>query len=333
MRHEPDIHEFVRAAAGEPGEVTPLAGDASTRVYYRVAVGDKSFVACYDHTLLETPPDRHPFCVVHGIYRKNRVPVPEIHAIDAGRGLMLLQDLGDVLLEEAVRAMSGDEIKRTYESLLSICVRIQSIDTTSPLPPFRLSFDVEKLMYEFDFFIRHALHGRFNSPLSGSEETELRSEFEKIAALLYRPGLFVLNHRDYHSRNVILQGGSPFVIDFQDSRMGLPHYDLVSLLRDSYTSLGEEIFSHLKNTYYELARERGIHSMGRDEFEFYFDMMAFQRNVKALGTFGYQVTVMKKALYEKYIRPTAGYLGAYAGRRKELRKAGALLARALGEAV
>jgi N-acetylmuramate 1-kinase len=49
--------------------------------------------------------------------------------------------------------------------------------------------------------------------------------------------------------------------------------------------------------------------------------MAFQRNVKALGTFGYQVSVKGNSRYERYIRPTADYLGDYAERQEKLGKA------------
>ena len=47
----------------------------------------------------------------------------------------------------------------------------------------------------------------------------------------------VLCHRDYHSRNLMLHGGTLHIIDFQDARMGPDTYDLVSLLRDSYVDL------------------------------------------------------------------------------------------------
>lgn len=69
----------------------------------------------------------------------------------------------------------------------------------------------------------------------------------------------------------------------------------------------------------------GLHSMGRDEFNYYFDIMAFQRNVKALGTFGFQSSARGNKKYERYIRLTADYLDDYAERREELGKAWRIL--------
>jgi len=62
-----------------------------------------------------------------------------------------------------------------------------------------------------------------------------------------------------------------------------------------------------------------------EEYEYFFDIMAFQRNVKAIGTFGYQITSLGHRIYEEYIVPTMNYLPKYTQRRKELRRAGEIL--------
>ena len=231
---------------------------------------------------------------------EGRVPVPAIFAMDNRRGLFLLQDLGDDLVEYVVPLQDDGVTERLYRSCLENLFAIQRIRGKGGVP-FSLSFDVAKLMYEFDFFMEHALAAYFRVPAGGPDRASLRAAFLSIAEALYRPELFVLNHRDYHSRNLILFNGVPYVIDFQDARMGLPQYDAVSLLRDSYVTLGPGMFGRLKTFYYEGSREAGIHAMGRDEFDHYFDLMAFQRNVKALGTFGYQVTARGNPRYERYI--------------------------------
>ena len=180
--------------------------------------------------------------------------------------------------------------------------------------PFSLSFDVEKLMFEFDFFMEHALAGYFRAPAGTDLTRPLRTAVpDDSGGILYRPELFVLNHRDYHSRNIILCNDVPYIIDFQDARMGLPQYDAVSLLRDSYVTLAPVLFEWLKNFYYEGSREVGIHAMGRDEFDYYFDLMAFQRNVKALGTFGYQVTARGNHAVRAVHRPDGGLPGRIRG--------------------
>lgn len=324
---EPDsgetIGSFLAETIGEYTGVEILDGDASTRLYYRVSTAAGTYVLCRDNAFINVPETVFPFTVMHRLL-EGRVPVPAVYAMDNRRGLFLIQDLGDDLVEYVVPLQDDGGTERLYRSCLENLFAIQRIRGKGSVP-FSLSFDMAKLMFEFDFFLEHALAAYFHAPAGGPDSVSLRTAFMSIAEALYRPELFVLNHRDYHSRNLIICNGVPYVIDFQDARMGLPQYDAVSLLRDSYVTLGPDMFGRLKDFYYDGSRDAGIHAMGRDEFDRYFDLMAFQRNVKALGTFGYQVTARGNRRYERYIAPTAAYLGAYAERQKELGGAWSIL--------
>ncbi|NTV92076.1 MAG: phosphotransferase, partial [Chlorobiaceae bacterium] len=204
-------------------------------------------------------------------------------------------------------------------------VSLQSVAGSSDQIPFSLSFDQEKLMFEFDFFIEHAVLNYFSGTMPAPSVALLRKEFAGIAQLLVRPEHFVLNHRDFHSRNILLYHDTPYLIDFQDARMGLPQYDAVSLLRDSYITLDDSVAEELKRYHYDALVRGGLIMMSFDEYLFLFDVMAFQRNIKALGTFCYQTAVLGKPQYEVSIAPTLAYLSAYIARRKELEQAGTLL--------
>jgi len=117
----------------------------------------------------------------------------------------------------------------------------------------------------------------------------------------------VLCHRDYHSRNLMLHDGSLYIIDFQDARMGPDTYDLVSLLRDSYVDLSPQQVDGL--IAYFLAHKSGA-APDEDEFRRRFDLMALQRNLKALGTFGYMTTSRNNTVYIQYIPRTVAYVKA-----------------------
>jgi hypothetical protein len=87
--------------------------------------------------------------------------------------------------------------------------------------------------------------------------------------------------------------GRLFIIDFQDARMGPDTYDLVSLLRDSYVDISEDVLEDY--IAYFLAFRGGTPSPEeRREFRRRFDLMALQRNLKALGTFGYQTATRSR---------------------------------------
>ena len=98
----------------------------------------------------------------------------------------------------------------------------------------------------------------------------------------------MLCHRDYHSRNLMLHDGSLYIIDFQDARMGPDTYDLVSLLRDSYVDLTAAAGRRADRVFPGAQGRRPRRRSG--EFRRRFDLMALQRNLKALGTFGYMTT-------------------------------------------
>jgi aminoglycoside/choline kinase family phosphotransferase len=110
----------------------------------------------------------------------------------------------------------------------------------------------------------------------------------------------------------MLHKGSLYIIDFQDARMGPDTYDLVSLLRDSYVDLPEAEVDDLIAFFLALRCGPGERSTAEDgeEFRRRFDLMALQRNLKALGTFGFQTISRRNPVYIQYIPRTLNYVRA-----------------------
>ena len=80
------------------------------------------------------------------------------------------------------------------------------------------------------------------------------------------------------------------MIDFQDARMGpCPNTTLHRCCVMSHVTLPEELVEELLAAYMDEIRETAADS--RDRFRHIFDVMSLQRNIKALGTFGYQLSV------------------------------------------
>ena len=314
------LSSFFRAPA-QAAEVKELAGDASTRRYYRARMAPGSPLSSL--VLMrypdEVPPGKElPFVNVHRYLRKAGVPVPEIYLVAPEARLLFLEDAGDTMLEGAVNAASSEGGYRPlYERCVEILVRIQWEGTRvldGDALPARLAFDVPKFAWEIDFFFEHAVRGFGGIALSESEERSIEDLFlpclEELAALPR-----VLAHRDYHSRNVMVKEGPPGappelrILDFQDARMGNVFYDLCSLLRDSYVTLPEKTVEHLVYAYRHAA-PRGLRAMAgdRDAFDHLLDVAALQRNVKAIGTFGNQAHKRGKTFYLRFIPPTVAHL-------------------------
>ncbi|MEI8032747.1 MAG: phosphotransferase [Chlorobiaceae bacterium] len=305
--------------------VTKIQGDASTRQYFRVRTDEGSFVVCRDPAFDSGSGDDYPFLKMQRILFRHGIAVPCIISTAPEKGLLLLEDCGEVLLQNLFDSPLESAIPDIYGEIIDTLVRLQAIKGEQGEIPFSLSFDREKLMMEFDFFIEHALGNYYAGMIDSEKIASLRSEFEGISEILAEPRHFVLNHRDFHSRNILIHQERPVIIDFQDARMGLPQYDAVSLIRDSYVRLGEELSEELKSRHYQALRSHGLSAMSFDEYLHYFDIMAFQRNIKAIGTFAFQTTVRKSTAFEHSILPTLRYLPDYISARGELKKAGSLL--------
>jgi aminoglycoside/choline kinase family phosphotransferase len=291
-------------AAGKP-RVVPLTGDASDRRYFRILLPDSPTIVL---ALNSAPFDvtKLPFVNVATLLAKMPVPIPAVlgHADDLG--VLALQDLGDVTLQAHLGAASPADHAALYRQAVALIATLQRRGAELASPeylPYGISFDVDKLTWELDFFTKHFLEAYRGVTLAADQRALLREEFAVIVReLAAEPP--VLCHRDYHSRNLMLHEAQLYIIDFQDARMGPDTYDLVSLLRDSYVDLPEQTVADLIAYFLAL---KGVSGPDAD-FRRRFDVMALQRNLKALGTFGYQTTARRNPVYIQYIPRTLRYV-------------------------
>jgi aminoglycoside/choline kinase family phosphotransferase len=226
------------------------------------------------------------------------------HAEDLG--VLALEDLGDVTLQAHLGAVTPPEHAARYRQAVALIATVQRRGAeleNERYIPYGIAFDVEKLTWELDFFTKHFIEAYKGVVVAPIAREELRNEFRGlIEELAAEPR--VLCHRDYHSRNLMLHQDRLYIIDFQDARMGPDTYDLVSLLRDSYVDLPEQTVDELLAYFVALKGGTG----GEADFRRRFDVMALQRNLKALGTFGYQTTARRNPVYIQYIPRTLRYV-------------------------
>jgi len=285
--------------------VVPLTGDASDRRYFRLLLPDGPSVVL----ALYAGPfnfDTLSFANVAKLLAAMPVPSPEILGHDDELGIILLQDLGDVTLQAHLGAASAAEHAALYRQAVALIATLQKRGAELESPdylPYGIAFDVDKLTWELDFFIKHFIEAYRGVVFRQSDRDELQREFSVLVDTLAAEPR-VLCHRDYHSRNLMLCDERLFIIDFQDARMGPDTYDLVSLLRDSYVDLPEQTVDELIAYFLALKGESGADR----EFRERFDVMALQRNLKALGTFGYQTTTRRNPVYIQYIPRTLRYV-------------------------
>ena len=117
----------------------------------------------------------------------------------------------------------------------------------------------------------HYVGGLCASSLDSFAKKEISEIFNPLCELLAAQKL-CFTHRDYHSRNLMVDGNRLVLIDFQDAHMGLCQYDLVSLLKDSYTQIDDSLFEELVDLYIRLKEKEEGKEVDRGEFYRIFDI-------------------------------------------------------------
>nr|WP_245909511.1 phosphotransferase [Sphaerotilus hippei] len=268
----------------EPSSVRPASADASFRRYFRVDGREGgSFI------IMDAPPgheDCRPFVQVAALLRDGGLNAPEVLARDEAQGFLLLSDLGSRTFLAELQAQdfsSRDGLKVVdglYHSALESLIQLQRIEATS-VP----AYDRALLRRELDLFPEWYVHRHRGVTLDDTQRQLLEDAFELIIKVCeVQPTVLV--HRDFHSRNLMVTGGAPGVLDFQDAVRGPVTYDLASLLRDAYIEWDEAIQIDWAARYWERARKAGL-PVGDDFGTFWrdFEWMGLQRHLKVLGIF------------------------------------------------
>ena len=313
-RSADDVRERIDAFLASTGRntrgasVVPLTGDASDRRYFRVLLRDEPTQVLAVHP---GPIDFEalPFVNVAKLLSEMPVPVPRILGHSDRLGIIALQDLGDVTLQAHVGAAAPARHAALYRQAVTFIDTVQrrGAELASPAYiPYGIAFDVEKLTWELQFFTKHFLEAYRGARIGAAARGALAAECAAIAEELASEPR-VLCHRDYHSRNLMLRDESLYIVDFQDARMGPDTYDLVSLLRDSYVDFTEAQVDEFIAFFLALREGRLPAASEPDEFRRRFDLMALQRNLKALGTFGFQTTSHHNTVYIQYIPRTLNF--------------------------
>ena len=280
--------------------VVPLTGDASDRRYFRVLLDPAESVVLALHTgpiVFATMP----FATVGSLLRRMDIPAPTVLGYSDPLGIIALQDLGDVTLQAHVGTASVTAHTALYREAVALIHQLQTQGrqfAVAGTVPYTIAFDVEKLTWELNYFAKYFLAGYRGISLSTSEHAVLTDEWAQMANDLAAERRVVC-HRDYHSRNLMVHDGRLYMIDFQDARLGPDTYDLASLLRDSYVDISERERDDLVTYFLTLSRIDDL-----VEFRRRFDYMSLQRNIKALGTFGFQASARAITTYIQYMPRT-----------------------------
>ncbi|MGH7931083.1 MAG: aminoglycoside phosphotransferase family protein, partial [Candidatus Binatia bacterium] len=319
------IAHKIRALFGTDAKMlslAPLAGDASSRRYFRVGLAAAKAppsaivmalpaegslpLSSEELAVFKEPLKELPFLNLHRFFSAIGARVPKLYGHWEKEGLLILEDLGDTALWDKVQGLPEGDVLAWYERAIDELLLIQINGTQArdkACIAFQQRFDFRLYMWEFEHFLEFGLEKR----TSGSKTAldELRSVFTGIARRLDGETA-CLNHRDYHSWNLMVHDGAVAVIDFQDALLAPPQYDLASLLNDRITDtiISPRLEERLLQYYMDQRAARTETAPIADAFRETYLLSAVQRDLKVVGRFWYLDIVKGKPGYKKFIPGT-----------------------------
>ena len=292
-----------------------LSGDGSDRSFFRVkTAGETSFIGVIpvngDPQKKDKGKAEAQAAFNIGSHLKKRgIAVPEIVEFDPQSGVILFEDLGDILLHNVLpgrtqdNSLSWPETKKTYMDIIENLLFMQISGSVrfnrkwcwdTQRYDKKLMLDKESGYFK-ESFCRDLL-GIENFPKG------LTDEFKLLAGRSGRQPAVYFLHRDFQSRNLMIFNDEVRIIDFQGGRLGPLGYDLASLLIDPYASLPEDLQQELLEHYlYHLCK------YGLDELDFLkgYPSLAIQRNLQILGAFAFLSHQKEKIFFRQYLKPAA----------------------------
>jgi N-acetylmuramate 1-kinase len=299
------LRDFLDRSDFGDAERERLAGDASTRAYERLTLGDRRVVLMNSPRHPDGPPvrigrsysaiahlaeDVKPFVALARGLHERGFSAPVIHAADLEQGFLILEDLGgDGVTEGDPPVPIGHRYQAAVDTLIALH-KLPLPDTLPVDPPIEHRipvYDLDALLIEVELLIDWYLPYR-GAPLEPADrEAYLALWRETLDPVLDVEPTWVL--RDFHSPNLLWlpdRTGTARVglLDFQDALMGPAAYDLASLLQDARIDVPEEIEIELLGRY---ARARRAADPAFDVAGFVqvYSTLAAQRASKILGIF------------------------------------------------
>jgi aminoglycoside/choline kinase family phosphotransferase len=290
-----------------------LAGDGSNRLFLRLQKDGQRLMAVFPGMSSSGQDDgkqraeaRSAFLIGQHLYAAG-VPVPTIFAYDEETGILIYEDLGDILLHDELR-QSPDPARllSRYQEVIRILLHLQLAGARNFDPTW--CWDTQRydrqlmLERESQYFIRSLCRDYLGMT---TVEPGLALEFQALADRAAREPADFFLHRDFQSRNLMIHQGKIRVIDFQGGRLGPLAYDLASLLIDPYMGLAGEVQEKLLAYYLKEAEKQGIEPEPLLEA---YPYLALQRNLQVLGAFAFLGKEQGKIFFIQFIRPALASL-------------------------
>lgn len=219
------------------------------------------------------------------------LPVPHVYEVSENGMSYTQDDLGDLLLFDAIRhgretgefsVEEKDLLARTLRALAHIQVKgAEGLDWSYcfPVP----AMDERAIRWDLNYFKYCFLKGtkiEFSEPL-------LEDEFDHLTAIILAQPADSFLYRDCQSRNVMIKDGQPFFIDFQGGRRGPTQYDVASFLWQAKANIPAALREELIELYLNELQSL-LPSLDKQAWKEALPHFVLFRTLQVLGAYGYR---------------------------------------------
>ena len=267
-------------------KISHIAGDASFRTFYRIKLEKNNKILIYAKK--EKYKNLIIYAAINKFLRKNNIHAPLTSYCNYQKGIIIIEDFGNLTAYEAVVNKKNKFI--VYKKLVDFLLKIQKIRVDSKLKMKTIikkdykiqKYSIKKLHQETDLFFDWYLPLIFNQ----KKVLIIKKSIKKILSKLYKK-INISNpcfvHRDYHVQNLMLVGNRIGIIDSQDALIGNPAYDLASLVDDVRIKIPKKLKDAIYNYY--LSKNIKLKDFNISKFQEDFNILSVQRSLKIIGIF------------------------------------------------
>ena len=282
--------------------IAALRGDLSTRRFWRVAIASPQNQAPATAILVDLGPDdlpryvrvlnlltspvtEPPWINLHRFLESIGSPIPELYDAEPARRAMLVEDVGELSLLDAVQRPGADAAD-LFRLAASELIRIH-VDGTAQIDARCIAHEIAYSGRLFEWELKEFAEVGLPAVAPGADYSSIASEIATLAARLDRFPR-VLSHRDYHRENLYIQDGPRIrIIDFQDALMAPAAQDLAVLLttRDTDEVITPAIERRILDFYCAGIARRGAPALDAAEFMLSYRLCVLQHALKMIGRF------------------------------------------------
>ena len=326
------LRRFLERSAWREAKRRFFEGDASTRRYERLVLGERRAVLMDMPARPDGPPirngksysaiahlaeDTRAVAAINEGLRSRGLSAPELFEADLANGFLVIEDLGDALYGRMMNERLPIDEPMTAAVAVLADIAAQDWPAATPIPSGGMHklphYDQDALEIEVELLIDWFWPLATQTTASEEARAGFLAVWRKLwPHVMIGKKTWVL--RDYHSPNLLWLAGREGaarvgIIDTQDALLGHPAYDLGSMLQDARVEVRAQTARELLDYYcaYRTAAEKDFDEAA---FRRAYLILATQRLTKVLGIFAKLAKRDNKPQYLRHLGKLNRYLEA-----------------------